>query len=149
MAPKRRRHIGHARSAQQIERGIAAGGEIGRSIPRAYLAGILAQGDIAHVMQSVLDLPVPTPEPFEPSGVGLLRRQAGQGIRPLLMALPRSLSTDILDFTVEATDLRESRPARDGAPLLAVAMPVPTDHQPPTRVQTSAKLSATASRVRG
>src|SRR5579859_4654276 len=60
------------------------------------------------MVQAVLDLPVPTPQLFEPRGIGLLGRQAGQRVRPLLAGRARLGTADILDFPVDAADLRQT-----------------------------------------
>ncbi len=109
--------VGVAGPAKQIEGGVAAGGEIGRGSAGADLAGVFAEGYIAHVMQAVLDLPVATPKACEPTRVSVPRRHASQGVRPLPLALARPRPTDILDFAQDPADLREGRPARDRAGL--------------------------------
>src|SRR5258706_7127328 len=47
---------------QQIEGGVATGGEMGRGAVRADLAGVFTPGDVADVMQPVLDVPMAAPQ---------------------------------------------------------------------------------------
>lgn len=47
--------------AQQVEGGVATGGEIGRSMVHSDLAGIFTQRHVADIVQAALDLPVPAP----------------------------------------------------------------------------------------
>jgi hypothetical protein len=69
---------------QQSEGGIATGGEIGGCVVRAGLTGVFTQGHVADVVQPILELPMTAPQLFQPGGIRLLGRQAGQGVRPLL-----------------------------------------------------------------
>jgi hypothetical protein len=44
-----------------------------RAGPDPDLGGVLGEGHVAHVVQAVLDRPVPTKEVREPSGLGLAK----------------------------------------------------------------------------
>ena len=78
MATERRREFATPRPAQEIEGSIATGGEVRRGVAGADLAGVFAQGHVTHVVQAILDLPVSTPEVFQPRRIRQGRRQAGQ-----------------------------------------------------------------------
>src|SRR5690349_6333529 len=93
------------RLAEQVERGIATGREIGRSVVDADLAGVFAQRHIAHVMLAVLDLPVSAPHLCDPCGIRPLGRQTRQGGGPLLAGLAPPRPTDVLDLTIDSADL--------------------------------------------
>ncbi|HUY76319.1 MAG TPA: hypothetical protein VMV29_06085 [Ktedonobacterales bacterium] len=62
MPPYGGRHIGDTSLAEEVEGGVAAGGEISRRVVGAHLAGIFPPGHVAHVVQPMLDLPMPAPE---------------------------------------------------------------------------------------
>ena len=50
---------------------------------RSRLAAVLAESHIAHSVNPVFNSPVASPQFQQPSGTGLLRRQAGNGIGQL------------------------------------------------------------------
>ena len=122
MATQRGGDVGDASGPEQIERGIATGSEVGGGAIGADLASLLAQRDIADVVQDVLDLPVATPELFQPRRIRLLGRQTSQRIRLLAAGVPSALPADILDLAVDAADLRETW-ARAFQPVIVPASP--------------------------
>jgi hypothetical protein len=71
---------------------------------RSDLTGVLAERDVPDVVQAVLDLSVAAPELFQLHRICLLRRQASQGLRPLLARCPGLSATDVFDFAVDAAD---------------------------------------------
>src|SRR4051794_41163638 len=53
----------------QVESDLAKEGEVARSRPVAHPAVILAEGDVQHPMQRVLNTPVPADRPDQDSGI--------------------------------------------------------------------------------
>src|SRR5947207_14325601 len=63
--PPRGRDVGMAGRAEQADDRVAEGGQhLGRGAT-AHLAGVLAEGYVAHVVQAVLERPLPPPKPHE------------------------------------------------------------------------------------
>src|SRR5438445_3546138 len=67
---------GEAGAAEQGDGEVAAGREGLGSRPRADGGAILVEGDVADVVEAVLDLPVAALEAQEGGGIGTLGRQA-------------------------------------------------------------------------
>jgi hypothetical protein len=72
--------VDRPRSAEHPDREVAQGRHDLRGGAGAELAGILGEGDVADVVQAVLDRPVPAEEVGEAGGAGLGEREAGDGV---------------------------------------------------------------------
>ena len=90
---------------------IAQGGEHVGSGAGAERRAIFAKGDIADVMQAVLDVPVAPHQGQQALRAGLCRREGGDEIHGLLAGLARSSGRDV---SAEAPHLGDLRPARLG-----------------------------------
>jgi len=67
--------------------------------------GVLAKGDVAHVVQLILNRPVHSTQAEQVRWSGPLRRQAGDPVMHL--GMPVRVSLSLMD---ESTDLRQTRP---------------------------------------
>ena len=65
---------------EQIEDGIAQGSEHMRRIARMGLIGILAHGNVAHIVNSVFDGPMAAPQLLEAGCTDFGVRQAGDTV---------------------------------------------------------------------
>ena len=91
--------------SQQIERDVAASGEILGAVAEFDAAAVLAKGDVADPVELVLDVPVLAPEWKQPTGVSLLRSEAGDGVLHL-----DNLFAITLRAALQAADLCQTGP---------------------------------------
>jgi hypothetical protein len=84
---------------------IAHGCHSLRGGARPNATGILAERDVPHVVQLVLNRPVPATQAEQVRWSGPLRRQAGDPVMHL--SVPVRVSLSLMD---ESTDLRQTRP---------------------------------------
>jgi len=89
-----------AQSSDERENGVAKGGEGLGSLGCGSAAGVLAAGHVADVMQAVLDAPVVARQLQQAGGVGLITRQAGDGIDGLdaLLVADRTAAFEAADL---------------------------------------------------
>ena len=73
--------------ANEGERGIADFSERPWCRAGTYPAGVLAESDVAHIMQAVLDLPMVAGELQKTGGFQLVHGQAGDGVNDLARAV--------------------------------------------------------------
>ena len=66
-------NVGLPRAAQQADGGGAGGGEHAGKRADAYLGAVLIEGDVAHPVGAVLDVPVAAQQVQQALGRGLLR----------------------------------------------------------------------------
>src|SRR4029453_13261671 len=71
---------GWSGAAQRADGQVAQAGHDLRAGPGARLGGRLGEGDVAELMQAVLDRPVAPQEVGEPSGAGLAMGEAGDRV---------------------------------------------------------------------
>jgi len=97
-------------ASDERENGVAKGSKGLGGVGRGGAAGVLAAGHVADVMQAVLDAPVVARQLQQAGGVGLVTRQAGDGIDGLdaLLVADRAAA-------FEAADLPQSRPGGEMA----------------------------------
>src|SRR5215210_1775374 len=69
LAPAMEAGLGAPVSGDQVESDLAKESEVGRSRPVAHAAVILAEGDVQHPMQRVLNTPVPADCPDQDGGI--------------------------------------------------------------------------------
>src|SRR3954454_8924162 len=69
LAPAAEAGLGAPVSGDQVESDLAKESEVARSRPVAHAAVILAEGDVQHPMQRVLNTPVPADRPDQDSGI--------------------------------------------------------------------------------
>jgi hypothetical protein len=65
---------------QEIERGIAASGEILGAVAEFDATAVLAEGHVPHPVEFVFNVPVPAPERKQQAGISSLGSQAGDGV---------------------------------------------------------------------
>lgn len=126
-------NIGVVSTSQQIEDTIAYCRHILGGMAGADVAGIFAERDITHPMQAIFDLPMPAPQGLQGGRSGLRWRLTGERVVPFLRRFPTASATDVLDFSMNATDLLNGGPIQmgndfaadlQGAAFFAVAMPI-------------------------
>src|SRR6185437_10006406 len=84
------RDVRRASAVQQGNGEIAQSGEHLGSVPRPQLRAIFAEGDIAHVMQAVLNVPMAPYQGQEAFGTGLRGGKRGDEVHGLLAGLAGS-----------------------------------------------------------
>lgn len=65
---------------QQIEGGVAASGEILGTVAELDAAVVLAERDVPHPVEFVLDVPMLAPERKQPTGISSLGSKAGDSV---------------------------------------------------------------------
>ena len=65
---------------QEVERCVAASGEVLGAVAELDAATVLAERHVAHPVEFILDVPVLTPEGKQQAGIGVLGCQAGDGV---------------------------------------------------------------------
>ena len=101
-----------ARASEQADGEVAAGGEGLGDGAAAHLGAVFVEGDVAHVMELVLDPPVPAGQGQERLGVGLLGGQAGDVVANVDLGGDDLLATDEQAMALDAADLAELGPGR-------------------------------------
>jgi hypothetical protein len=71
--------LGASGEAEEVDGGVAEGGQVLRSVAAADLATVFAVGNVANPMQPVFDVPMSAPAGEQLGGVGPLVRDAGDG----------------------------------------------------------------------
>jgi hypothetical protein len=66
--------------AQEVERGVAASGEILGAVAEFDAAAVLAERRVPHPVEFVFDVPVLAPEWKQPAGISPLGSEAGDGM---------------------------------------------------------------------
>jgi hypothetical protein len=128
-SPGAGRDAGETHRTQQSQGQIPRGGQELGSVPAPHAAGVLAQRDVADVMQAVLDPPVAPVELQEAGRVGLLGLEAGDPIGHLdgvLIALP-TFARDLVDLPhvlPEGSQIRRQFRGRDHRAPFASAVPL-------------------------
>jgi hypothetical protein len=112
MGPQRLSDVGGAGATEQGEGKVAASRHNLGTGASADLASILPQGDIADVMEVVLDAPVRPQASEEPSGIGLRWGDAGDAVADLQMGDAR-LGARPPSF--QAQELPDAGPRTTGA----------------------------------
>jgi hypothetical protein len=92
-----------AGEAEGADGEVPAGGERAGSVACAGLGAVLVVGDVADVVDAVLDGPVAADEPVELCGVGLVGGEAGEEVGRLGRDQP---VMQVAAFAVDADDLR-------------------------------------------
>ena len=86
---------------KQAENSVAQGSEHMRCVARVSLVGILTHGDVSHIVDSVFDGPMATPQLLQAGCTHLSVRQAGDAMR--------SCSADLSCFQSEIQSLAQQR----------------------------------------
>ena len=73
--------VAPAMVTEQVEDCVAQSGEHMRRIARVSLVGILAHGDVSHIVDSVFDGPMATPQSLQAGCTDFSVRQAGDAVR--------------------------------------------------------------------
>src|SRR6185503_9081781 len=76
LAPATEAGLGAPVSGDHVESDLAQESEVARSRPVAHPAVILAEGDVQHPMQRVLNAPIPADRPHQDSGIIVAACQA-------------------------------------------------------------------------
>jgi hypothetical protein len=71
--------------AQQTDSEVTQAGHHARAKVGAYLGPIFVEGDVTHMMESILDAPVATIEREQSFWVSFIRRETGDEIGGLLV----------------------------------------------------------------
>src|SRR6266436_4663069 len=90
---------------QNRDDAIAPGCHSLRGGTASNATGVLAKGDVSHVVHLILNRPVRATQAEQVCGTGPLRRQAGDLV--LHLSVPTRLPLSLMD---ESTDLRQPRP---------------------------------------
>jgi hypothetical protein len=93
--------IAHSCAMQNRDDEIAHGCHGLRSAASPNTTGVLAKGDVSHVVQLILNRPVRATQPEEVRWPGSLRRQAGDPV--VHLGVPVRVPLSLMD---ESTDLR-------------------------------------------
>src|SRR5215212_6932468 len=104
--------VGGTGGAQQADGEVTAGGEGVGDGAGAHLGAILLEGDVADVVEAVLDAPVSSSQSQERLGVGLLGRQAGDVVADLRLGGDDLAAPDLEAMPLDGPDLAEVRPGR-------------------------------------
>ena len=107
-----RSDVGGSGSSEQADDEITAGSEGLRDRAAAHLRAILIEGDVADVMQAILDPPVTTGQREECPSIGLVRSEAGDVEANVDLGRDDLPATDDEAVALDATDLTEMGPGR-------------------------------------
>jgi hypothetical protein len=97
--------IAHSCAMQKCYDEIAHGCHSLRGGTASNATGVLAKGDVSHVVQLILNRPVRATQAEQVRGSGPLRRQAGDP--EMHLGVPVRVPLSLMD---ESTDLRQTRP---------------------------------------
>jgi len=98
--------------AQQADGEVTAGGEGLGDSADPHLGTVLVEGDVAHVVEAVLDALVAAGQGEECLGVGSLGRQAGDVVADVGLAGDDLAASDLEPMALDGRELAEVRPGR-------------------------------------
>jgi len=105
-----RSDVGSARTSEETDGEVAAGGEGLGDGASPHLGAVLLEGDVAHMVETVLDAPVPPSQREECLGVSVLGAQAGDVVAEVDIGGDDLLATDDEAVALDAADLAEMGP---------------------------------------
>lgn len=90
---------------QEIEGGVAASGEILRTVAEFDAAAVLAERDVPHPVEFILDVPMLTPEGKQSTSISALGTKAGDSVLHL-----NGFFAIAARDALQAADLSQARP---------------------------------------